>query len=219
MQAFWVEWYKNFYHRIKILLPFFFNWNLQHKYVYSCFENHGSVSKYTKSPQNKFEILAGRFDHIHLDLINPLPPSDNFHTFYLRSTGSLGGRMLICWVLSYRNQLKRFLYTTSFHEKVEKFYRQLKASLKLRCNTIHCSSDLPWNLLGIRSSITEDLNCSAAEMVYCKELETSGGNFRYWPESKDFTGTRNFSFVIHLFIRYIISIIIVEITRCIKMFF
>lgn len=33
------------------------------------------VSRHTKSPLGKFAIPAGRFDHIHMDIVGPLPPS------------------------------------------------------------------------------------------------------------------------------------------------
>lgn len=34
------------------------------------------VNRHTKSPHGHFEIPKGRFDHIHMDLVGPLPPSN-----------------------------------------------------------------------------------------------------------------------------------------------
>ncbi|RWS24516.1 hypothetical protein B4U80_02348 [Leptotrombidium deliense] len=63
--------------------------------------------------------------------------------------------------------------TTAFHPQsngmVERFHRQLKAAIKAH-NTCNWTTVLPIILLGIRTSFKEDLQASAAELVYGTEL-------------------------------------------------
>eukprot|EP00117_Sycon_ciliatum_P039851 scpid21637/ scgid29378/ Retrotransposable element Tf2 155 kDa protein type 1 len=60
--------------------------------------------------------------------------------------------------------------TTAYHPAangmVERFHRQLKAALRASDNPQRWTEHLPLVLLGIRSSLKADLNCSVAEMVY-----------------------------------------------------
>lgn len=60
--------------------------------------------------------------------------------------------------------------TTAYHPKsnglVERFHRQLKNALKAQYHPDQWTEALPLVLLGIRSSLKADLNCSAADMVF-----------------------------------------------------
>lgn len=68
--------------------------------------------------------------------------------------------------------------TTAYHPAanglVERFHRQLKASLMATGSVNHWSDALPLILLGIRSTIKEDLGYTAAEMVYGTTLRLPG---------------------------------------------
>ena len=57
---------------------------------------------------------------------------------------------------------------------VERFHRQLKASLKARLSGPNWMDELPLVLLGIRSAWREDINCSAADLVYGTGLHVPG---------------------------------------------
>lgn len=67
--------------------------------------------------------------------------------------------------------------TTSYHPcsngMVERFHRQLKASLMCH-NDSSWLEALPMVLLGVRSAIKEDINTSAAELVYGEPLRLPG---------------------------------------------
>ena len=71
--------------------------------------------------------------------------------------------------------------TTSYHPQangiVERFHRQLKASLKASSNPSHWVENLPLVLLAIRSALKTDFNGTAAEMVYGSSLRLPGGYF------------------------------------------
>lgn len=68
--------------------------------------------------------------------------------------------------------------TTSYHPAanglVERFHRQLKSALKAQSNPQRWHEHLPIVLLGIRTTVKEDLTCSPAELVYGTTLRLPG---------------------------------------------
>ena len=64
--------------------------------------------------------------------------------------------------------------STAYHPQsnglVERFHRQLKASLNARLHGPNWQEELPLILLGIRTATKEDLGCTSAELVYGKTL-------------------------------------------------
>ena len=64
----------------------------------------------------------------------------------------------------------KHIRTTSYHPidngLIEHFHRQLKASLKCSSNSIKWTDSLSLILLGIRTAVKDDLQCSTAEFVY-----------------------------------------------------
>ncbi|BHF71078.1 hypothetical protein SprV_0401413200 [Sparganum proliferum] len=79
--------------------------------------------------------------------------------------------------------------TTAYHPSsnglVERFHRQLKASLRAHDNPSHCSEHLPLVMLGIRTALKPDLECPAAELVYGTSLRILGDFFGYSQSSAD----------------------------------
>lgn len=71
--------------------------------------------------------------------------------------------------------------TTAYHPvangMVERFHRQLKGSLKCHLQHSTWTEALPLVMLGIRTSLKSDLNCSAAELVYGTTLRVPGAAF------------------------------------------
>ena len=71
--------------------------------------------------------------------------------------------------------------TTSYHPQsngmVERFHRQLKAALKAQPNPDAWMISLSFILLGIRTAFKQDLNSTAAEMVYGTTLRLPGQFF------------------------------------------
>ena len=72
--------------------------------------------------------------------------------------------------------------TTAYHPQengmVERFHRQLKASLKARLCSPHWMDKLPIVLLGIRSVWKEDMGCSSADLVFGTALHIPGEFFQ-----------------------------------------
>ena len=71
----------------------------------------------------------------------------------------------------------RRIRTTAYHPIangiVERFHRQLKASIKCH-DTVRWTEVLPLVLLGIRTTLKTDINCTAAELVYGSSLRIPG---------------------------------------------
>ena len=74
----------------------------------------------------------------------------------------------------------RHLRTTAYRPQanglVERFHRTLKSSIKCLTET-DWSSALPMVLLGLRATLKEDINATAAEMVYGQNLQLPGAFF------------------------------------------
>ena len=68
--------------------------------------------------------------------------------------------------------------TTAYHPQanglIERFHRNLKASLKARLIGPNWMDELPWVLLGTRTTPKEDLNTSSAELVFGSPLTVPG---------------------------------------------
>ena len=68
--------------------------------------------------------------------------------------------------------------TTAYHPQsngfIERLHRTLKAALKARITGPDWLDELPWILLGIRSTPKEDIGASPAEMVYGSTLTVPG---------------------------------------------
>lgn len=175
------------------------------------------ITIYTKSPVQKIEIPSGRFEHIHMDLVGPLPISNGNR--YLLTIIDRHSRWPEVYPLRdittqtiahkfVKNYIPRFgvplqittdqgpqftsklfseltkllgahkIHTSAYHPQangmVERFHRQLKTSLITSNDSTHWSQILPMVLLGLRSSVKEDLKCSPAELVYGQPLRLPG---------------------------------------------
>lgn len=68
-------------------------------------------------------------------------------------------------------------YHTSPNGLVERFHRQLKAAIRAHDLTGPWTKILPLVLLGARTAVKVDLQCSSAELVYATTLQLPGEFF------------------------------------------
>ena len=178
------------------------------------------IHRHTISPLQSFPPSSEKFQHIHVDIVGPLPEScgcsylltitDRFSrwvealpltditakscadAFVLHFVARYGAPYTITtdrgrqFTSQLWKDLTNFLgseliHTTSYNPKanglVERFHRVLKASLKSQSELHNWYSNLGWVLLGIRSTIRENNDFSAAEMIYGTPLRLPGEYF------------------------------------------
>nr|VZI19045.1 unnamed protein product [Spirometra erinaceieuropaei] len=185
------------------------------KQCLACQKN--KVHRHTFSPPSTFAVPDVRFNHVHLDLIGPLPPSrgythiltavDRFTRWPIAvpisdtSAENIAMVFLTHWISTFGvpatlttdrgSQFQSSLFreftrllgcahitTTAYHPAsnglVERLHRQLKSALMSQTESATWSVNLPLVLLGIRSSVKEDIQCTAAELVYGTPLRLPG---------------------------------------------
>ena len=172
--------------------------------------------RHSKTIPAHIPIPDRKFDHIHVDIVGPLPPSQGLQylftvvdrtntwaeAFPLKDTIAESCiQTLIGWIsrfgipsnitsdrgsqftwrllLGFAKSLGYTLHhTTAYHPQAngmaERFHRNLKEALKARLLDNDWVLALPWVMLGIRTAPKEDLNCSAAEMVFGSTLIVPG---------------------------------------------
>ena len=77
---------------------------------------------------------------------------------------------------------RKLSHTCTYHPAAngmfERFNKQLKTSLKTHAND-DCTSHLPWVLLGIQSSLKEDLGCLSVQLVLDSSVRLPGKYFEF----------------------------------------
>ena len=175
------------------------------------------IQKHVHSPLVTVPSPERRFGSIHVDIVGPLPVSENktyLFTIVDRFTRwpeaipmedataeSCARALLRHWISRFGvpdnlisdrgpqftsslwDLLNKLLgisasTTTAYHPQangmVERFHRQLKASLKARLTSPRWMDELPLVLLGIRTSWREGADCSTADLVYGTSLHIPG---------------------------------------------
>ena len=176
--------------------------------------------RHSAAPLATFATPDNRFDHVHIDLVGPLPPSNG--CVYLltcvdrftrwpeaipipdRTASTVARAFVQTWISRFGvpstvtcdrgRQFESHLWkaltqllgtkhtrTTAYHPMangmVERFHRQLKSALKASPHPEQWTDMLHMALLGIRTSLKEDLKCTAAELVYGASLRLPGEFF------------------------------------------
>lgn len=177
------------------------------------------IQRHTSTALGTLPTPDSRFDHVHLDIVGPLPPChgqvylltcvDRFTRWAEAipiadiTAETVASAFLYHWVARFGvpstittdrgRQFESALFTatsqlmgtsrirtTAYHPMsngmVERFHRQLKAALTAT-EEHNWVEALPLVLLGIRSTLKEDIGCSAAELVYGTTLRLPGEFF------------------------------------------
>ena len=167
------------------------------------------VQRHTTSQIGTFGSPDGRFQHVHLDLVGPLPPSKGYSYLltcvdrFTRwpeaipiadiSAETVAEKFIERWVANFGcpsvvttdrgSQFESALFekltktlgcnrirTTAYHPAanglVERFHRQLKASIAASENSTNWTEVVPLVLLGIRNAFKTDIETTSAELVY-----------------------------------------------------
>lgn len=184
------------------------------------------IQRHVRAPLSNYPTCSGRFTHVNIDIVGPLPPSqgnmylltmvDRF-TRWPEAIPMPEATTITCARAFVSNWISRFGVpqdissdrgaqftsamwtsfndllgikvhrTTSFHPQanglVERFHRHLKTSLMARLQGPNWIDELPWVMLGIRTSPKEDLLTSSAELVYGSTLSVPGDFFSSRPDS------------------------------------
>ncbi|BHF78009.1 hypothetical protein SprV_0602111900 [Sparganum proliferum] len=132
-----------------------FVWPAMHKdlkaWTRACIPcQRSKIQRHNKAPIGTFPGPGARFIHVHLDIVGPLPLSNG------------------C------TRIRTTAYHPAANGMVERFHRQLKASLSAADDPENWTDHLPLVLLGIRSSLKSDLDCSAAELVFGATVRLPG---------------------------------------------
>ncbi|CAH8647502.1 unnamed protein product, partial [Schistosoma rodhaini] len=178
------------------------------------------VHRHTSSAIGPFRHPDSRFEHIHIDIVGPLPISNGFSYIFTCidrftrwpvavpikdiSAETIAKTLVEHWISHYGvpahittdrgaqfeshlfQQLTELLgikriRTTSYHPMangmVERLHRQLKASLTSVISNNDWASKLPLVMLGLRSTIKQDIGCCPAELVYGTTLRLPGEFF------------------------------------------
>ena len=206
------------------------------KWASACIEcQRSKIQEHVQSPLQSFDMPEKRFQHIHVDLVGPLPPSAGHNHLltcvdrYTRwpeaiplsdtSAISVASAFLHHWVArfgvpatvtsdrgpQFTSELWRQLSstvgytlspTTAYHPQangmVERFHRTLKAALKARCDDVgdKWHHQLPWILLGLRTTPKDDLNASPAELTFGDTLTIPGELLPFKTPGEDTLGER-----------------------------
>ncbi|BHF62237.1 hypothetical protein SprV_0200521800 [Sparganum proliferum] len=117
------------------------------------------IQRHNEAPIGTFPGPGARFSHVHLDIVGPLPLSNG------------------C------TRIRTTAYHPAANGMVERFHRQLKASLRAAADPENWTDHLPLVLLGIRSALKPDLDCSAAELVFGATVRLPGQMISPTPQS------------------------------------
>ena len=167
------------------------------------------IKRHTHAPVQDFPVPDARFQHVHVDLVGPLPPSHGFTYLFTiidrftrwpeaipisdTSAVSLARAFISGWIARFGvpttvtsdrgpqftsdvwSNVTRLLgieisLTAAYHPEsnglVERLHRSLKQSLRARLTGPEWADQLPWVLLGLRTTPKEDLKSTVAELVY-----------------------------------------------------
>ena len=176
------------------------------KWARSCLQcQRSKVHRHTVSPMSTFATPDARFDHLHVDIVGPLPSSQGCRYLLTcvdrftrwpeaipvkdSTADTVAQAFLMGWISRFgipsvittdrgaqfesalwQNLMKllgsKRTRATAYHPSanglVERFHRQLKAALKAIPDPTHLVKALPLIMLGFRTMVKQDMQCTSA---------------------------------------------------------
>ena len=118
---------------------------------------HRKIFRHIHTPVQAFSTPSGRFAHLHVDLVGPLPDSREGYTHLFTTVVQFTSEI---WQVLCRTLRIKHVATIAYHPQsnglVEPFHRQLKNALKARTCCVKWVDHLPCVMLGIRAAPKED---------------------------------------------------------------
>ncbi|BHF80223.1 hypothetical protein SprV_0702334700 [Sparganum proliferum] len=122
------------------------------------------------------------FSHVHLDIVGPLPLSNGcsylltcVDRFTMWPEAIPLPDIAAPTVVKGCTRIQTTTYHPTANGMVERFHRQLKASLCAAADPENWTDHLPLVLLGILSALKPDLDCYATELVFGATVRLPGG--------------------------------------------
>ncbi|BHF68856.1 hypothetical protein SprV_0301189700 [Sparganum proliferum] len=108
------------------------------------------VQRHNKAPIGIFPTPDSRFSHVHLDIVGPLPLSNGY------------------------TRIQTTAHHLAANGMVGRFHRQFKTSLRAVDDPEDWTDHLHLALLGIRSKLKPDLDCSTVELAFGATVRLPG---------------------------------------------
>jgi len=168
--------------------------------VHAC--QSSKIQTHIRAPLERFSVPQRQFDHIHVDLVGPLPPSNGFthlltvvnrfscwpEAIPLNDTTATGCAQALAshWIARFGIPIDVIRQRCPIHLTAMDSYCPVvrypapphhslpPSALRTRLTGPIWTQELQWVLLGIRTAPKEDLGCSSAEMVYGAPLTVPG---------------------------------------------
>ncbi|GBM75479.1 hypothetical protein AVEN_54079-1 [Araneus ventricosus] len=146
------------------------------------------IHRHTSSPLQRFNLLDNRFDHMHVDLVDPLPPPDGFlyllacidrYTHWPEAisieyvTAQTVAKCLVTHLIS-RFGVPSVITSEQGRQFISRLFPTLSSMFgiaKIRTTPYHAMEN------GMRTAVKEEIQSSCSEMVYGTSLRISGQFF------------------------------------------
>jgi cleavage and polyadenylation specificity factor subunit 1 len=153
----------------------------------------GKVKSQPAAPVQPIDVPAKRFNHVHMDLVGPLPVAEDGSTYlltmvdgttrWLEAVPLRSMEAVACadafigtWVCQRLNidHITMTAYHPQSNGMIDRTHRQLQDALRSRLAGPQWPEHLPWVLMGLRAAPKKESAVSSAELVFGVPLTLPG---------------------------------------------